>query len=567
VGVGVQAQCPGCGKQVTWAGRTGLAATVCPRCQTVVPAPGGLTPPAGAGPSLRVEERPTCPGCGVGRDPDVRRCAACNTPWDYRALVVGYVEDEARPRLLAYVARRSPTQISRERLMRRLARLPAVIQDGLTENQARRVRQEVEAFGVVARVELDAAAELRAERGGGRRLVLAALVAAAVLAAGLVLALRPPAPTAAIAPDAGPAEVAPTPRRAGPDDVLGAVRWVPTASGEPLPALFVDHDGWLLAPLERLGDADALALDTDEQAPEARVVRRDPRAGAALLKSRQRPGFAASPTDAARLSEGDRVWVPRRRGDATVLAPRAVEQAPFGWNRRAYLALDGPADLPGGTPVFTPDGGVAGLVDGAASRANARTLAVPMNVLSEGEEALLSIVRTPRPPSPAFVAWREEAARADRAARPDLYATIDDALLLTLTCPGPVCDAEIGLLAFGELPLGATGPFVAQFFRLDQRPATDEPAFGRNPQVALQAPWASRPLEDGPLLAALPPAQRARLLHAGLDELRLLVAPLRVPRPEAAAGAGFRMVLAGAGGRTSAATLVGARAPAPPLSP
>ncbi|MCB9534839.1 MAG: hypothetical protein H6704_01095 [Myxococcales bacterium] len=533
-----------------------------------MPAPDGLTPTPATGLAPRVEERPTCPGCGVRRDPDGRRCAACNAAWDYRALVVGYTEDEARPRLLAYVARRSPAQISRERLMRRLARLPAVIQDGLTETQARRVRQEVEAFGVVARIELDAAAAPRPPGAGGRRLMVAALVALAVLGAGLWLVLRRPSVAEAVAPDAGPTAVAPPPpRRVGPEEVLGAVRWVPGPADAVTPVLFVDLDGWLLAPIERLGGADTLALGADEQAPEARVVRTEPRAGTALLKARLRPGFAASPTDAARLKAGDRVWVARRRGATAALEPRAVEASPFGWIRRAYLALDGPADLPDGTPVFTPDGGVAGVVDGAASRANARTLVVPINVMSEGEDALLAIVRPPRPPSPAFAAWRDAADRADRAARPDLYATIDDALLLSLTCPGPVCEAEVGLLAFGELPLGATGPFVAQFFGLDQSAATDEPAFGRDTQITLQAPWASRPLDDGPLLGSLAPADRARVLHAGLDDLRLLVAPVRVPRPAVAADAGFRLVLAGAGGRTSAATLVGARAPIPATPP
>lgn len=570
MGVVVQAECPGCGKQVTWAGRVGLAATVCPRCQAVVPAPDGLTPgPASPAHPLGVEERPTCPGCGVRRDPDVRRCGACGAAWDYRALVVGYVEDEARPRLLAYVAHRTPIQISRERMMRRLAKLPAVIQGGLTETQARRIRQEVEAFGVVARVEIDARAVASGGRegAGGRRLVLAAFVAVAVLVAGLVLVLRRPPAAVVAPPDAGAAPAAAAPRREGPVEVLGAVRWVPGPDGDATPVLFVDLDGWLLAPAERLGGADTLALGDDAQAPDARLVRTHARAGVALLKSRLRPDFAASPTDAARLKVGDRVWVPRRDGASTSLVPRAVERAPFGWSRRAYLALDGAADLPGGTPIFTQDGGVAGVVDGAASRANARPLVVPMNVLGEGEDALLSIVLPPRPPSPAFAAWREEAARADRAARPDLYATIDDALLLSLTCPGAVCEGEVGLLAFGTLPLGATGPFVARFFGLDQAPASDEPAFGRDAHVTLRAPWAPRPLEDGPLLARLPPDQRARLLHAGLDDLRLIVAPIRVPRPDSAGGAGFRVVLGGAGGRSSAPTLVGALAPTPPLEP
>ncbi len=570
MGGDVQAECPGCGKQVTWAGRVGLAATVCPRCQAVVPAPDGLTPAPGLAPrGLVGEELPRCPGCGVRRDRDVRRCAACGAAWDYRALVVGYVEDEARPRLLAYVARRTPVQISRERLMRRLARLPAVIQDGLTENQARRVRQEVEAFGVVARVELDseAATAARPEGMGGRRLMLAALVAVTVLVAGLVLVSRRPPAVEGAAWDAGRAPAAPAPRSEGPTEVLGAVRWVSGAGADAAPVLFVDLDGWLLASADLVGPEGRLALGREEGAPEARVVRTHARTGVALLKSRLRPGFAASPTDAARLKVGDRVWVPRPEGDGASLRPRAVEGAPFSWARRAYVALEGAADLPAGTPVFTADGGVAGVVDGAASRANARPLVAPINLLSEGEDPLLAIILPPRPPSPGFAAWREEAARADRAARPDLYGTIDGALLLALTCPGMICEGELALLAFDTPPVGSSGPFVAQFFALDQSPSVDPPAFGREPHVALEAPWVGRPVEDGPLLAGLPPDQRARLLHAGLDDLRVLVAPIRVARPESAGGSGFRVVLAGAGGRASAATLVGALAPVPPVDP
>ena len=550
--------CPQCGERVELALRHGLTGSLCPQCNEVVTPPtGASTPRPRPRPvaAAAVRERPVCPGCGLTRDRDARRCEGCGTPWTYRTVVVGFVSDDAPDRLLVYVMRRSPGQRSSAGELKRLTQLPAVVQGGLTETQARRAKQEIEAFGALGRVEPDADARVARplHTSGGLRLALLAVAAVLALGTGVRLLLtRAPAPTSS-RPAVAPPPVARRAPAGAPDEVLASL----VALGDDAMGFYVDLDGWILAPdgaasadgTVRVGEATAHRLRSEEQG------------GVALFKSSARPAFAATLGDATSLSAGEKVWVPVRDGVGWHLGERRVRRPDLPDDRRVFVALEGVGALLPGTPVFDGGGGVVAIAGRGAVAPDRGTLVLPINVLTEGEHALLGDVKPPRAPSARFVRWQRAAADADRVAHPDLYGLIDTALLLEVRCPNIRCEAALGLLAFGELPVGATGAFVAAYYALDQAAGAVEPAYGREQRLLPGAPWARRPLDGGDaLVASLSAVGRARLLERPLVDLALLTAPLALPRPELAGGRGFRVVVAGAGGRRSAPILVGALA-------
>ena len=528
--------------------RHGLSGALCPACNKVVSATSDgqssmarRRPKAPAGPTV-------CPECGGPRDRDVRRCRACGTAWLYRVVALRAAEEQVRARLVEYVAHRQTLAEPRDRLLRRFAEHRAVVLDRLTESQAQRVRQEVEAFGTFAEVERDAAASIKPLRTGpsAARVVAITLVAFAVLAVGLyqvvTVAEESPAPeepasapdpaavspTSAAAPDAPPAEARPAPVEGpGPVDALAGVALA--GETERRPAFFVDLDGWAVGLVDVANGGRDTQVVFGGQSVRALLARRGAGTRLALYRMRAAAPFALSLGDASVLAPGDRLFV------ADPVAGRLlhtnVVEAGHRVGRAVYVRFEAPTPplALDGAPLFDARGLVVGVFDHALSMTAAMPLAVPINQLTDGEDALLTLVQPARRPTPKMVEWLRAADEADRADKPEVYASIEATLLMTVTCPGSVCTGRVGVLGLAS---GAPGSrtLEAQFYALDQKQG-DAPRFGKTRDIDITVDWHAAPVEESLLVGALDEDARRAVLRGDVGGLSLNVASYRVRRP------------------------------------
>ncbi len=564
--------CPHCGEMVDVTPRHGLSGSLCPACHEVVPAlPQTPTAPTPAPsrlpptPSRPPRDDPWlgCDGCGGGRDRDARRCPACGESWLFRVMVVGGDGEDRLERLAEYVAKRQMRAESRARLRKRLGRPPAEVLGQLTETQARRVRQEVEAFGVKVTLERDPTVidqEATAPRFHPGLVWFAAGSAVALLVAGLYLFVGPfdsPPRTATAAPaTAAPPSLVAAPASAGPgapvDVLAGLAR---PAAGAGL-AFFVDPDGWAVAPLRLRDPAGGTELRTESGAVRAALARGDAARGLGLFHAPARAPYALSFGDATRLEPGAKLYVPVATENSLHLTPAAVVAPNHRVGREVFLRLGlDPGAAADGAPIFNTDGLVVGVYQHALTRAAGVPLAVPSNALTEGAQAIMSEIVPPRPPSERLREWREAARAADRAARPELYDLAERALLAALSCHPAGCSGHLGVIAFDGAP--PDGPLEALFFAPAQVDEADAPAFGRRLVPLAAQAWGP---DAGPLASRL--SEEARSAIAA-GEAHLTVAAIGVERPAAAEGGAFRLVLQGLGGRRAAPISVEAAAPAP----
>lgn len=554
---GLDDQCPHCGARVRLEPRHGLSGSLCPACHQVVAGPAAT--PAPAAPRRprvlsRLDEKPTCPGCNRPRDRELLRCVGCGASWLYRLMAISVEGADARGRLVEYVLRRQTQAMDRKRVEARFQHLPALVLDRLSEAQARRARQEIEAFGIHGGVEPDNEPLAASRRSASpRQLVTLGALAAILLAVGVYRILEVTTPPPASGRPAPRPEAATGPRVAEPpSDVLAGVLGV---VGAPATAFFIDPAGWLLGPA-----APAIEVSSAGETLPARAGA-PARFGIGLYRVERAAPFSLSPGDATRLSPGERLFVADPH--AGRLLPEQAVGVDEAVGRRVYLRLR--RGLPPhlhGAPVLNGNGLVVAIYDHAATRRHGRPLAIPINLLVEGQGALTSGVVPPRAASAEMAAWLARAAETDRRARPELYAVLDGQLLHTAACSDQTCSGEVGVLAFGEPPETLRAPLTAAFYTLDQDPAAGVlPAFGGWPRVSVEAEWRSLDPAASPLLGSVVRPLRERLLAGELDELTLYAARWQLERPGAAGGQPFRLVLEGAGGRRSSPELVGAAGP------
>ncbi len=542
---------------------------MCPACNEVVTAQSGdLTPQpqARARRTRGPEGPPVCPGCGGRRDRAGTRCGRCGADWFYRAVATPQDED-SRERLVEYVLRRQVKAETREQIAARFAGGRGVVLDRITETQALRVRQEVEAFGAMADVERDQDAVVHKLRGAPSpaRVAALAIVALGVLALGVWSVLPEPAPEPEQPPPAtraktrAPRKATPAPARSEPEDALEAV--VVTDGSPGRPAFFVDVDGWLLGPTA-LGVGASIEFG-DEKLP-ATPVTQAAGLGVSLFRVKGRAPLALPLGDASKLKAGTVVFVADPFAGALVRT--AVAHPDHALGRLVYIRLRDPLDARlDGAPVLDQRGLVVGIYLRGVSQKAGSTLALPVNLLNEGEGALLSIILPKRDPSPRMAEWLASAAAADRQSRPALYEVVDRGLLTTVSCPGVTCSGRVGILSPGGSG-SPPGRLEARFLGIDQRDDAT-PAFGVSTGVRLGGGWQATPLGPAePLLGSLPRGIRARLLAAEVSDLRLLATTYEVERPMAVAGQAFRLMLVSEP-RRSVPLTVGAQSPQVPGRP
>ncbi len=478
----------------------------------------------------------------------------------YRVVALRPGDERVRERLVGYVVHRSAHAEPRDRLMRRFGGGRSVVLDRLTEAQARRVRQEIEAFGAAAEVERDEGALVQPLRAPPRTPLIALTVAAvAILCLGIYQVLQvetppPVEPEPVAAAPADPVPVAPVAPRApaAPEDALAGVA---LAGSELRPVFFVDIEGWAVGPQRLARDGQETRVRLGQREIRAMLVRRAPGTGMALYRMRRPAPFALSLGDASVLGAGDRLYV----ADPHAAAMRATEvvEPNHRVGRFVYLRFEAPTPESAldGAPIFDTRGLMVGVFDHAASVAAAMPLALPVNRLVEGKDALLSLVQPARLPEPKMTAWLEAAAADDRAEKPALYSAIEGTLLLTVSCPGATCTGQVGVLRL-ESGAPASRTLEAEFLEPEQ-PPTEAPRYGRTGDVDLTVDWHEAPLGESLLLGALARDVRRAVLRGDAAALRLFVASYRVRRPPSARGQPLRLRLLGPAGRESPSRLVG----------
>ena len=474
-----------------------------------------------------------------------------------------------RERLVEYAARRQSAASSREKLALRFAEQRGIVVEHVTESRAQKVRQEVEAFGAFADVERDADAVVRPMKAPvGGKLMAIVVVAFGVLGIGVYQLVgetpRPadPAPddtrsrssgkrATAADPAVDPvAPKAPAPAAGAPEDALAGVALAGTNTKRP--AFFVDPEGWMVGLNEGEKELD---VTVDGQPVRALLVRRALGTRLGLYRMRAPAPFALSLGDASTLGAGDRVHL--ADPNAGKLVTTNVVQPDHRVGRFVYFRFEAPA--PGveldGAPLFDGRGLLVGVYDHSASTIAAMPLALPVNRLTDGVGAVLTLVQPARRPAAKMTAWLEAADAADRAQRPAVYKAIEGTLLMTIICPGSSCTGQVGALTLDGNPPRARS-LDAFFFDRGQK-ATAVPQFGRTGDVDLTVDWQSAPLGESLLLGALPTPIRKSILRGDVAGLQLYVASYRVGRPPSAQGAPVRVLLSGADGRRSPARLIG----------
>ncbi len=583
----MKTECPHCHTVVELALRHGLSGALCPACNEVIAATDG-------GVSTRVVDQlpgPTvrmpppsghCTNCGGLRDPNGRRCAQCGRLYQViseDALVAG----PELNRLIGYISKRSPKPETPAKLAARFRQPGGLIVAGLTDGQARRTRQDLEAMGLRVALVQDTmgGATVAMKVQTGRRplgLLLAALAAAALLGVGVYQSMatspepqkrRRPSAAAPVAEapakpaaDGGvePQEPSSSPDAGGgPVDVLAGVGRARGSQGSAGVVFVVDLDGWLVGPSALSPGEDRITVTLGEQQRVASHVRRAPGTGLSLYKMRARPDYALSLGDAAGLSRGDDIYVadpsiPKLDEDEVKLENHRV-------GRYVYTRLG--KRIPGaldGAPVLNDDGLVVGIYSRLLTRRAGAPVAIPINRLTEGEDALLALIHPPRKPGKVMSSWLKSAKRADRTLEKGLYGLVEGRLLQTASCPGRRCRGHVGVLAFATRPVGLSRSFTAMHYGLSQSPSSEEPTYKADHDVELSGPWRRTALRDSPLLDNAPEALRRRLEDGALDDLLLYTAPYTFERPPEAGHRSFRVVLSGFGGRRGAGVVV------PPLA-
>lgn len=586
-------QCPHCRATVTLLERHGLAGALCPECHQVVataspPAPVVAPAPAPT-PMPRIvrpprgDARVTCRACGGGRDREGRRCPACGEPWLYRVGALGIVDETARQRLVEYVLHRQPKAVTRERLEQRFRHFPAAVMSGLTEAQALRVRHDLENVGVQIAVEEDDAAPLHGPaprfRFDWTWLVVPALLVFAVGVYLLVDSEREArrareAQEAARAAQAAPSATPTAPGVDAPLDVLRGLVEVENAGRHGF-GVVVDRDGWLIAALALVDRAGGLDVVQGGQRGRASLVRRDDRNGLGLFRLAAPAAFTVSLGDVTGVEPGAPVFVgaPGSQGvtlaRGRVLRPDARRGARLFFSIELDRAAPPAVELPG-APVFSREGFVLGvLVQRQAGQGGAPGpgLAVPANTLVESAESLLSEIRAPRTPSPAFSVWRQRAETEARLASPEVYDTAEKRLLLALTCDPAqgACEGALGVLSFGGPPQ-VDAPIDFEFQSVEQSASDRDPRHGRQSVTPVSSAFGEIAPADSPLIQEVGVAARRAIIGGDVDGLRLHVLPVSLRRPPLPPDARFRVVASGLGGRRSAGTEIGPPAATAPPS-
>lgn len=570
--------CPHCGASVTLQRRHGLSGALCPECHNVVPfagdgGPRGTTPMPRIVRPQRAEVVPTCRACGGGRDREARRCPVCGESWLYRVGAMGVDDETARTRLLEYVLNRQLKAVPRERLVQRFRRFPAPVLSGITEAQALRARHELENIGVHVAVEED---DVVVSHSPGSRLsfswtwlVVPALV---VFAVGVYLLVdsereaRAMRAARSAAEQPAPATAPPTVAADAPTDVLNGVARVESAGRQGY-GLVVDRDGWLIAALSLVDSAGGITVTLAGQQTRGSLVRKDEQLGLGLFRAATPARYTLTMGDVSTLKAGDAAYVAVEGAGGTELARVAVQRPDARRGARLFLALELPppvaASVGGvhGAPVFNKEGFVLGLL--LPQPGGGGGLAVPANLLVEDVGALMSEIRALRAPTATFAAWKTRVETEARLENPDVYDTVERRLLLIATCDDKRCEAEVGVLSFGERP-ASQGPLVFDFQDLDQPTSGRDPRYGQQMASPGPAEWVERAPADSPLIQDAAVGARRAIVGGDVTGLRLYVAQVSLQRPPGTLGKAFRIVASGLEGHRSAGTVVALPAAAAP---
>lgn len=581
----MQTVCPHCHAEVEVTRRGGLRGALCPACHELIedlgPA-GGEGPAQDAGRSRRrftevLDVGRTCPACDVPRDPAMRRCPSCGERWTLQIVALAFTRPDAEPRLVDYIMHRQTSPEPRDRVSTRMKKLPAVVLSGLTPVAARRAWQELEGIGVRAAAEPDADAGYDGPLVSIERLKWFAVPAVALLAVGLWLNLRLDGPLEdAFAPedrlDAAVAKLdaAPPPKAAAPVAALLGVVPVVGDTGSGL-GFFVDLDGWLVAPVRMVDELGGITVVLGDRRVRAGLVRRPGGQGSfGLFKMESTAPFALKLGDAGALEVGSPVFVarPRPGGGRPDLVAERIAAVGHRVGPNAWLVLDAAhgADAHGAA-VLTPDGSLVGVVDAPASEEGRRPVALPVNLLADGEGAILTEIRAARTPSAVVNRWQAAAREADRAEKAPLYEAVERKLLVSVRCEATRCRGRIGRIHTGPDAPDEALPVEWRFLAPDQLSDTPSPAFGKRTQpVGGPRTWIEEAVDASELLYDLPVPVARRFRAREMPRARVYSAEFEIIPPETVRGRRFRLVAA-AGGRRSAGTLVEGEAATPSPAP
>ena len=516
-----------------------------------------------------LEARPTCRACGALRDRNQRRCGRCQDALLYQVSALAVDAEPTRSRLVEYALHRVERAVDREQMERRFLKLPALVKRNLTETQALRMRHELESFGVTVSLEEDDISDAGGARIGRRWLQVESpfLVVPSLLIflTGLYFYLRSGREADGVQVAAALPSVATLPSAASlPSDVLAAVVRVLAADRQAF-GLIIDRDGWLVTQADLVDDVGGISIEYGGRTLRAALVRRDLATGLGLFKMPTTATQIGSLGDATVLRPGDGVFTTRLGPAGPELAASDVFSLHTRRGPRLFLSV---SRVEGETPLASPIFSAAGEVIGLATRRGdgQSLLAVPANLLTEGEGCLLCDIRPARARAPTLDQAMRSAQAAARSEHLPVYEAVEGRLLVTARCDLTRCTGLMGVLSFSTSPPALPTRLSLSFFAPGPAVLGPQSQLGVGTLNLEASQFSKANAADSPVVQELPTLSRRMVAVGEVEDLDLHVAPLTFVRPSSTGSRPFQLVVSSADGRRSDPVVLGEPETPPPAT-